>query len=148
MSLCQWWMRGCLTARARWTSSVINANHLFYVLAGGAGNSGSLPSNGIQNGFGFKAIGTTLWGVAILNGTQTPVHLPTNLTAGTFVELMAVVRSSSSIQFYVNGVLKGTSSDTLPNSTASTYEVRTENGVSGTNAAVQVGFLTVGIPRP
>lgn len=136
-----------LSSRARWNSGTISSYHEFYVLAGGAANSGSLPDDGVQSGFGFKASGTTLYGTTISGGAATEVDLSTTLSSGTFLELIAI-RRSSSVQFYVNGVLKGSSSTNLPTSAASTYEVRTENGSSGTNASVQVAFLTVGIPRP
>ena len=128
-----------LGARARWNSA-IQSSHQFYILVGGVGGGAFL-----QSGFGFKAEGSALKGVTMLNGTQTVVDLATSLTSGAFVELFAV-RRGSSVEFYVEGVLKASSSTNLPSSAASTYEVRTENGASGGNAVLQVGYLTVQLP--
>jgi len=136
-----------LTARVRWTTTTIVSGHTFYVLAGGAANSGSLPTNGAQSGFGFKAVGTALKGVTVASGTENVVDLSTTLSSGTFVELTAI-RRGSAVLFYVNGVYKSSSSSNLPSSAASSYEVRTQNeSSSATNAKLQVTFLTVGIPR-
>jgi hypothetical protein len=86
-----------------------------------------------------------LKGVTIASGNPTIVDLSTTLTSGTFVELWAV-RRGSSVEFYVNGVLKGSSNSNLPSGAASTYEVQVTNGASGGEAALQVGYLTVGFP--
>jgi hypothetical protein len=137
-----------LSARARWNSSSIGANHKFWILAGGLDNGEKL-----RNGWGFKArdaSGTKkLYGIVRLNGSETAeVDLSTTLTTGTWLDLYAVVRSGA-VDFYVNGVLKNPASTTLPSSAASTYEIRVENGGSGSgagNAVLQVAYLTVGLP--
>jgi len=158
-----------LSARVRWNSATIASTHIFYVLAGGAESTStaSVPlltssaSNGVYQGFGFCAYGNHLMGIttnhttasntgtcASPDSTTTTVDLSTTLTSGTFVELMAV-RGASAVLFYVNGIYKASSTTNLPSTAASTYEVRTQNETSSaTNAIAQVGFLTVGIPRP
>ena len=132
-----------LSAHARWTSDTSATNRQFYVLAGGVGNNAGVGEL-LWNGFGFKAEGSALKGVTILNGNPTVVDLATSIS-NTFLELWAV-RRGSSVEFYVNGVLKGSSTSNLPTSAASTYEVQVTNGGLGGEAALQVGYLTVGFP--
>jgi hypothetical protein len=114
---------------------------VFFILAGGVG-SGNL----LYNGFGFKAVGNTLYGIIIVNGSVVTQSLSVTLSVGTFVELLAIVRSSGSIEFVVDGVSKSVVSTSLASSAASTYEVQTTNGASGGDAALQVGYLAVGVP--
>lgn len=128
-----------ISVRARWNES-ISALHRFYVLAGGE-SGGTL----LQAGFGFKAVGAALKGVSISGGVETELDLQTMLSSGTFRDLLAI-RRTSSIEFFVDGIPKGSVSMNLPSSANSTYEVRVANGTSGTEAGVHVGFLTVGIP--
>jgi hypothetical protein len=132
-----------LSARADWVSpGGIKAGHVFTVVAG----------NGLGGRFGFKAVGTTLFGMttAPFSGPETDVNLATTLTAFTSVDLLAV-RRASSVEFYVNGVLKGSSTTNLPTGvddmTGDLYELSVTNGVSNsTDAQVAVNMLTVGIP--
>jgi hypothetical protein len=135
-----------LSARARWKSVSIGSADVFYILAGGLGNSGTK----LYAGFGFKAVdesGTKkLKGVVIVSGSEgTPTDLSTTLTAGTWVDLWAVCRGSS-VDFYVNGVLKATANTTPPSSADSTYEVYVTNGGGTNNAILQVAYLTLGFP--
>jgi hypothetical protein len=134
-----------LSAHARWTSDTSATNRQFYLLAGGVGNNAGVGQL-LRNGFGFKAVGNTLSGVVRLNGSETSQSLGVTLSPGTFVELQAVCRGSSSVQFYVDGVLKATVTATMPSTAASTYEVQVTNGAGGGEAALQVGYLTVGFP--
>ena len=134
-----------LSAHARWTNDTSATNRLFYLLGGGVGNNAGVGEL-LRNGFGFKAEGNTLFGVLRLNGSETTQSLGVTLSPGTFVELHAACRGSSSVQFYVDGVLKATVTATMPSTAASTYEVQVTNGASGGEAALQVGYLTVGFP--
>ena len=136
-----------VSARARWTTTIHATEHKFYVLAGGASGGSTLRS-----GFGFKTVGTTLKGVTISSGTQNEVTLSgaPALATNTWVDLLAV-RRGASIEFYVNGILRGKTdaascSCTLPTTAGSMYEVRVENGMSGSQAGAQASLLTVGIP--
>jgi hypothetical protein len=111
-----------------------------------------VAGNGLGGRFGFKAVGTTLFGMttAPFSGPETDVNLATTLTAFTSVDLLAV-RRASSVEFYVNGVLKGSSTTNLPTGvddmTGDLYELSVTNGVSNsTDAQVAVNMLTVGIP--
>ena len=128
-----------VSARARWNSAIV-VTHVFWVLGGG-----STGGTALQNGFGFKAVGTALKGVSIASGTESVVDLATALTTGNFRDLLAV-RVPGAVQFYVDGVLKGSTNTNLPESSNGSYEVRVTNGVAGGTAIVDVGFLTLGIP--
>jgi hypothetical protein len=128
-----------MSARARWNSTIA-APHVFYILGGGS--TGGTP---LQNGFGFKAVGTALKGVTILNGTETVVDLATTLSTGTFRSLLAV-RRETTVEFIVDGGSKGSTGANLPSGSNGTYEVRVTNGTTTTQATADVAFLTVGIP--
>lgn len=107
----------------------------------------------LRNGFGFKYVGDAangnLNGVTILNGSETVVDLATTigpLTTDPPVDLLAI-RRASSVDFYVNGVLKGTSTTNLPSTADSIYELRIINSSSQMGLQIwAVSFLTVGIP--
>src|SRR5262249_17337180 len=82
-----------MSARARWIVTP-QTGYVFYVLAGGATQyvttncspSCYQASNGLQNGFGFKAVGSALNGITISNnGTATLVDLATALTTNTWI---------------------------------------------------------------
>jgi hypothetical protein len=121
-----------------------------YFVAGLAGVS-------IGNGFGFKTLGGAncgggvtggaLKGVTILNGKETVVDLATTAcTNKPPVDLFAV-RATSSVQFYVDGVLKGASATNLPSSSFTMYDLRLTNSPTLMGAQTWwVSFLTVGIP--
>jgi len=134
-----------VSARFRWITTPPSDQHKLYVLAGGTTGGFFL-----QNGFGFKAEGSTLKGFTVSGGIPNPVTLNLGspplpaLSINTWVDLLAV-RRGASIDFYVDGVLRGSTASTLPTTAGSTYEVRVENGTSGTVAGYQMGFLTVGI---
>ena len=146
-----------LSARARWRST-INGSHVFYVLAGGAGTSEALcPSgncaigtgNGVKNGFGFKAVGSSLYGFTVASGSSTTTSAITGaLSQNTWVDLFAV-RRGSTVHFYAysSGSLLGSTSTTsnLPSTAGSTYEVRTETSAAS-DAMLQVAYLTTGMP--
>jgi hypothetical protein len=134
------------SARAKWVSpGGIKAAHVYTVSAGGiTGSTGT--------GFGFKAVGATLNGVthtsAGLLGTEVDVDLATTLTDFASVDLLAV-RRASSVEFYVNGVLKGSITTNLPigSDSGPLYELSVTNGAgNSTDAQVEVNMLTVGIP--
>jgi hypothetical protein len=129
-----------VSARARWNSFPIGGTHVFWVLGGGSSGGTAL-----QNGFGFKAVGAALKGVSIANGVETIADLATTLTTGNFRDLLAV-RTDAAIEFFVDGVLKGSVGVTLPTVSSSSYEVRLTNGTGGGVANFDVGLLTVGIP--
>jgi len=130
-----------LSVRADWVSpGGIKAGHVFTVLAGGRS----------IGGFGFKAVGSALNGVTFANFTETDVNLAATLTAFTSVDLLAV-RRASSVESYVNGVLKGSSTTNLPNGvddmTNDLDEITVSNGASNSSdAELGVNMLTVGIP--
>ena len=128
-----------VSARAGWFGTPV-AGNVFYVVVGRTGGP-SAPSAG----FGFRADGAALKGVTIddSNGQTTTIDLATNLSSGA-VNLLAV-RRANSVEFFVNGVSKGSSSTNLPGSAAS-YVVRVENTVPQSTATMVVGFVTIGIP--
>ncbi|MBI4444113.1 MAG: hypothetical protein HY649_12165 [Acidobacteria bacterium] len=134
-----------LSARLRWKSS-LSSNHTVYILAGGANTSGALSSNGVKNGFGFKAVGSTLYGFTVSGGTANAVTLSPGVTLSqnVWVDLLAI-RRGSYVYFYANGVAQGSTSSSLPSTAGSTYEVRTES-TSTSDAVLQVAYLTVGMP--
>jgi hypothetical protein len=131
------------SVRTSWVSpGGIKAGHVHTVVAG----------NALGGSFGFKAVGTTLEGMttAPFSGPETDVNLATTLTAFTSVDLLAV-RRASSVEFYVNGVLKGSSTTNLPTGvddmTLDLYELSVTNGASNsTDAELAANMLTVGIP--
>jgi hypothetical protein len=127
-----------LTARVNWSHSPDSA-WAYYVLAGGEHGGATL-----FRAFGFKAEGAALKGVTREAGNETLMDLGTTLTTE-FVNLLAV-RRNASVDFYVNGVLKGTSTTNLPLTANSSYEIRVLNGSSGTNAIMEVYLLSVGLP--
>jgi hypothetical protein len=115
-----------------------------YFIAGGTDGGGNL----LRNGFGFKYAVNGLNGVAILNGAESLVDLKTmlgTLTIDPPADLLAV-RRASSIDFYVNGVLKGSVNTNLPSIAYSTYELRLDNHTSQGHQTFAVSFLTLGIP--
>jgi hypothetical protein len=127
-----------------------NSGQPAYFVAGLAGVS-------IGQGFGFKSLGGAncgggvtggaIMGVTILNGNETLVNLAsTACTSKPPVDLLAV-RGTSSVEFYVNGVLKGASSTNLPASSFTIYDLRLTNSPTIMGGQTWwVSFLTVGIP--
>ncbi len=130
-----------LSARFR-VSSAGDANHSFWILAGG--NFGGAP---LRNGFGIRIVGTSLQGVVYNGGTLTSAALAT-ITTGSDNRVFAVVRQGGSVvEVFLNGASVGTVTATVPGgSTNSTYEVRVDNGASITNARFVVQHVTVGVP--
>jgi len=128
-----------------------NAGQPAYFVAGQAGGSTS-------DGFGFKSLGGAncgggvlggaLKGVTILNGAETVVDLATVACASKPPLDLLAVRGISSVNFYVNGVLKGTSTTNLPISSFTIYDLRLGNSPTAMGGQTWwVSFLTVGIPR-
>src|SRR5205807_7676331 len=97
-----------------------------YFVAGG-----DVQGVSLRNGFGFKYVGgSDLHGVSILNGSETVVDLATtlgSLTTDPPADLLAIL-GKNSVQFFVNGVLKGTITTNLPSSSDTVYELRLING--------------------
>ncbi|MCI0340584.1 MAG: hypothetical protein L0216_05460 [Planctomycetales bacterium] len=127
-----------------------SVNNNYYILAGGwAQLTGAL-----QQGIGFRVVAVagnpTLQGVVIVGGVQTATGSLATVSSGTKYRVLAMVRSSSSIDFYVNNVLAGSLTGvTLPSSATitSAYECRAENLPAGTNSTIlRVRHLTVGFP--
>ena len=98
-----------ISVRVRWITTPDEAQHKFYLLAGGMSGATTL-----QSGFGFKAVGTTLRGVSISVGTQTEVSPLVTLTVNSWYSLLAVRRTTSIIDFYVNGALAGSINTATP----------------------------------
>jgi hypothetical protein len=116
-----------------------------YVIAGGT-NSAGVP---LADGFGFKNTATGLKGVTIASGIETVVDLATILGASISDPSADVVaaRRLSSVDFYVNGVLKGTSTTNLPVQAFSIYEIRVQNASDQMGPqGISVSFMTIGIP--
>lgn len=116
-----------------------------YVIAGGT-NSANVP---MQHGFGFKNTATGLKGVTLLNGVESVVDLGTTLgplISDATVDVLAV-RRASSVEFYVNGALKGASTTTLPTEAFSIYEIRVQNASAQMGPqGISVSFMRIGIP--
>jgi len=140
-----------LSLRLRPLVGPANPGQPAYFVAGQAGISSS-------NGFGFKSLGGAdcgggvtggaLNGVTILNGTQTLVNLATTACISQPPVDLLAVRGTSSVKFYVNGVLKGTSTTNLPSSSFTIYDLRLANSPTIMGGQTWwVSFLTVGIPR-
>jgi hypothetical protein len=123
-----------------------------YFVAGQAGQTNS-------QGFGFKTVGGSncgggvlggrLKGVTILNGSETVVDLASNVCESKPAVNLLAVRNTSSVSFYVNGVLKGTSTTNLPVNSFSMYDLLLQNSNTASQMGGQswwVSFLTVGIP--
>jgi len=107
--------------------------------------------SGFGGWFGFKAVGTALNGITSdaigVFPVVTVVDMATTLTDFASVDLLAV-RRASSVEFYVNGVLKGSSTVSLPagSDSGAVYDLTVTNGGAGNDAQVAVNMLTVGIP--
>lgn len=128
-----------LSARFAWTINSPLPQHVFYVVVGSSGGTGT-PSEG----FGFKAVGSALKGVSIRGSVETEVDLATPSAPG-LLNLFAI-RRTSSIEFYVDGTLKGSSSTNLPNRSDNGYVVSVKNNGGAQAASADIGFLTIGIP--
>ena len=86
---------------------VTNSNGEIYI------GTGDVEQN---DGFGFAVIGGKLYGRSIAGGTPSNIELEDFGTSG-FLEvrsLRAVLTAGSKIEYYVNGVLVGTETTTLP----------------------------------
>jgi hypothetical protein len=144
------WLNAFLSLRLKPLLGPANPDQPAYFVAGKAGLSTS-------DGFGFKALGVAdcgggvtggaLDGVTILNGTETLVDLATTAcTSKPPLDLLAV-RKTSSVKFYVGGVLKGTSTTNLPSSSFTIYDLRLARSPTIMGGQTWwVSFLTIGIP--
>ena len=124
-----------MSANITWNGTV--NGHVFYVIRGSP-NGGGLPSHG----FGFKGVGTALKGVTMNEG-ETEVDLGTG--ANSNLNLLAV-RRATSVEFYVNGVLKGSSSTNLPTNGGYVLRIQNNDSVTAPGLALGVGFFTFGNP--
>jgi hypothetical protein len=100
-----------------------------------------------SEGFGFKSTGATLKGVASIDGVETEVDL--GVTVGPSRVVLAI-RRANSVDFYVDGILRGSASNNLP-VTGTTYTFHLRNSAPRSGGGVQqnwieVGMLTIGIP--
>ena len=134
-----------LSIRLKPLNTPVTSDAAAYFLAGG-----DAQGTPLMNGFGFKYVGGVgLHGVSIRNGTESVVNLGGNLgttTTSPPVDLVAILRATS-VQFYVNGVLKGTVTTNLPSSSDSVYELRLVNGTSAMQVNTWIiSYLTVGFP--
>lgn len=124
-----------LSLRASWSNVV--AGHVFYILAG---------SDSRANGMGFKGVGTALKGVTIEGGVETEVDLATSLNQSQPLTLLSL-RRESSVEFYVDGALKGSSSTNLPSIIDRPCWLSADNtNTNSTNGILIVGYLTIGSP--
>ena len=127
-------------AHVVWSSGCsIATQHVAHFLAGGQATSGG--DGNIGYGYGFKQVGTALYGVSYNGTTETSLDLGIVLASGFSRDLMAVVRSSSSIEFYVDGISRGTLSATIPSYFHTFYRVRLTNGATTTRSCVDVSSL-------
>lgn len=134
-----------LSLRLKALTVPVASDSAAYFVAGG-----DVEGSPLRNGFGFKYIGGVgLVGVSIGNGTESVVNLHTTLSGATTsppVDLLAIFRGTS-VQFYVNGVSKGTITTNPPSSSDTVYELRLVNGTSEMDLSTWiVSYLTVGLP--
>lgn len=134
-----------LSLRLKAFDTPVTSDAAAYFVAGG-----DVSGTALQNGFGFKYVGGVgLFGVSIRNGAESTVNLSTNfgtLTTSPPADLVAILRATS-VQFFVNGVLKGTVTSNLPSSSDTVYEIRLINGSSEMQLnSWLVSYLTVGFP--
>jgi hypothetical protein len=134
-----------LSLRLKALNTPVTSDAAAYFVAGG-----DAEGTPVRNGFGFKYVGGIgLHGVSIKDGTESVVNL--GITLGTTttappVDLVAIVRVNS-VQFFVNGLLKGTVTTNLPSSSDTVYELRLVNGSSAMQLSTwAVSYLTVGFP--
>jgi hypothetical protein len=133
-----------LSLRLKALNVPVTSDTAAYFIAGG-----DVEGTPLRNGFGFKYVGGIgLEGVSIRNGAQSVVNLSTalgSLTTDPPVDLLAIFLGNS-VQFYVNGVLKGTVTTNMPSSSDTVYELRLVNGTSEMQLSTWlVSYLTVGI---
>jgi hypothetical protein len=134
-----------LSLRLKALNTPVTSDAAAYFVAGG-----DVEGTPLRNGFGFKYVGGSgLKGVSIRNGSETLVDLATtlgSLTTQPPADLLAILRATS-VQFFVNGVLKGTITTNLPSSSDTVYELRLINGTSEMQLNTWViSYLTVGFP--
>jgi hypothetical protein len=128
---------------ARVTFNVTDPAHVAQVILGS-------PSASVAaDYFGFRTAGPSLRGVfGFSANSPLSVDLGTTLSANSTLNLLAI-RRAASVDFYVNGALKGSlpisgaaSAPTAPYSIA----VSNQSAGSATNASLTVSFLTIGTP--
>lgn len=134
-----------LSLRLKALNTPVTSDAAAYFVAGG-----DVQGTPVRNGFGFKYVGGIgLHGVSIRDGNESVVNL--GITLGTTttdppVDLVAILRANS-VQFFVNGMLKGMVTTNLPSSSDSVYELRLINGTSAMQLSTwAVSYLTVGFP--
>jgi hypothetical protein len=129
-----------MAARVLWPSwggSTIPSSHVSYILAGGQSNI----SGALGNGYGFKGVGGSLYGVCFYGLTETTLDLDISLSYGSSRTLRAIVQSPNTIDFYVDGNFRGSLTVTLPSFFETFYRVYVTNGTSATRAYLIVSSL-------
>jgi hypothetical protein len=118
------------------------ANTTTWLMAGGHG----APSGILTEGFGFKVVDGALIGVAVKNNVASETSL--GVTPAQYAPtLLLAVRRTSSIEFYVDGVLRGSVNSNLPSQSISAWLMRIQSAVSPSAAVlIRIDALTVGIP--
>ena len=126
-----------LSERVRWEPvATRSSSDVFYAMTGSR----------TLRGFGFKAIGNALKGVVVANSVESPaVDLATDLSSNNFVNVLAI-RRAASVEFYVNGVLKGTSATVPDSGLWFLYDVYLTNGSGTHDVRADITFFTVGTP--
>ena len=126
-----------LSARVRWEPvATRSSSDVFYAMTG----------NRQVRGFGFKAIGNALKGVVVANSVEAAaVDLATDLSSNNFVNVLAI-RRAASVEFYVNGVLKGTSATVPDSGLWFLYDVYLTNNSGPDNVRTDITFFTIGTP--
>lgn len=131
-----------LSAVVRCAGATPIATQEFYLMLG---TGGAVPS-----GFGFKVVGNALFGFTTRNsGELTTVDLQTSFQQTTQLSLLTI-RRANAVDFYVNGVLKGSSTTFLPDENSIHklgYVMRAVHGTAPPSALrVEIGALTIGYP--
>ena len=126
-----------LSARVRWEPvATRTSSDVFYAMTGAR----------TLRGFGFKAIGNALKGVVVANSVEAAaVDLATDLSSNSFVNVLAI-RRAASMEFYVNGVLKGTSATVPDSGLFMLYDVYLTNGSGTHDVRADITFFTIGTP--
>lgn len=131
-----------LSARA--TFNLTDPAHVAQVILGAPG-----ASSIAANYFGFRTAGTSLRGVfGFSTSAPLAVDLGTPLAPNATLNLLAV-RRAASVDFYVDGLLKGSLPVSSPaNAPTAPYSIAVSNQSAGsaTNASLTVSFLTIGTP--